>query len=95
MRVDGSAYSKQIYGPVNYPLFGGTIGGERASEGTGEGASLSEALESLVDRLDTTGPVEVRGLRSVSEGVLHAIQDDLANTIGEHWRAELRVLVGD
>lgn len=50
----------------------------------GKGTSLGEALESLVHGLDATGPVEMRGLRSVGDGVLHTVQDDPTNAVGEH-----------
>lgn len=52
--------------------------------GMGKGTSLGEALESLVHGLDATGPVEMRGLRSVGDGVLHTVQDDPTNAVGEH-----------
>ena len=29
----------------------------------------------------------------MSEGVLHTIQDDSTNTIGEHWRDKVRIYV--
>jgi hypothetical protein len=82
--MNGRVYREQALSPLNDARSCGSIGGERASVGTGKGASLSETLESLVDGLDTMAPVEVRGLRSMSDGVLHTIQDDPANTVGEH-----------
>ena len=52
--------------------------------GASEGASLSETLVGLVDGLDTVAPVEIRRLVGMSDGILYTIQDDPANTIGEH-----------
>ena len=77
-------YCEQVLGPLYDARSRGSIGGERASVGTGKGAPLSEALEGLIDGLNTMAPVEVRGLRSVSKGVFYTIQDDPANTVGEH-----------
>lgn len=59
----------------------------------GKGTPLGEALESLVHGFDTSGPVKVRGLTGVSEGVLHTIQDDFTNTAGEHWGDKVRIWV--
>ena len=82
--MSGCAYREQVYGPVDYALSCGSIGSERASVGTGEGASLSEPPEGLVDGLDTMAPGEVRRLGSVGYGVLHTVQDDPSNAVGEH-----------
>jgi len=82
--VNGDAYPEQVLGPVDDTLPGGSIGGERTSVGSGEGAPLSETLEGLVDGLNTMAPVEVGRLISVSDRILHTVQDDPANTIGEH-----------
>jgi len=82
--ANGRAYREQVLGPLDNAWPCGRIGGERASIRTGQGASLSKALESLIDRLKKTGPVEVGGFGSVSEGVLHTIQEDPADTVGEH-----------
>lgn len=84
--MSGCAYSEEVYGPLENAWSCGGSGGERTSFGTGEGTSLSKALVSLVDRLDTMGPVEMGGQRSVSDGILYAVQDDPADTIREHWK---------
>ena len=78
------AYREQVLGPLDDAWHCGCICGERASIRTGQGASLSKTLESLIGRLNATGPIKVGGFGSVSEGVLHTIQDDLADTVGEH-----------
>jgi len=82
--INGWAYREQVLGPLNNAWPCGCIGGERASIGTGEGASLSKALESFVDRLNKMGPGEVGRFGGMSEGVHHTVQDDPANTVGEH-----------
>jgi len=71
--MNGRAYREQALGPLDDAWPCGSIGGDRTSVGTGECASLGEALESLVDGLDTTGPIEVGGLGSMSEGILHTV----------------------
>lgn len=45
---------------------------------------MSETLESLVDGFNTMAPVEVRGHGSVCDGICHPVQEDLADTVGEH-----------
>ena len=82
--IDGSAYSEQALGPFDDAHTCRSVGGERASIGPKERPSPSETLEGLIDRLDTTGPIEVRGFGGVSKGVLHAVEDDPANTVGVH-----------
>jgi hypothetical protein len=89
------AYAKQLLGPVDETRPCGSIGDKRASVGTGEGASLCKALESLVDGLNPMGPGEVRGYRSMRDGILHAVQYDPANTGGEHWGDRVRIWVGN
>lgn len=78
------AYPEQVSGPVGNTLPCGSIGRERASAGTREGASLSKTLESLIDGLDTMTPVEVGRLIGMGDGVLNTIQDDPAHTSREH-----------
>ena len=78
------AYSEQVTGPLNDTMSRRSTSSERASGGTGNGASLCESLESFIDGFDTMGPVEVGGPGSVSERILHAIQDDPADTVWEH-----------
>lgn len=82
--MGGLTYAEQLLGPVDETRPCGSIGDKRASVRTGEGTSLSEALESLVNGLHTMGPGEVRGHRSVRDGILHAVQYDPANAGGEH-----------
>ena len=82
--INGHVYREQTLSPFDDSRSCGSIGGKGASVGTGKGTSLSEALEGLVDGLDTTGPVKMRGLVSVSEGIFYTIQDDPANAVGEH-----------
>ena len=79
-----SPYLDQGLGPVNDSGPCGSVGSERAPIGAGHGASLSKTLESLVDGLNTMAPVEVGRLIGVSDRILYTVQDDPANTIGEH-----------
>lgn len=80
------AYREQIDGEVENFFGCGSIGGDTTSIGTGEGASLSKTLVSLVDGLDTMAPVEVGRFVGVGDGILYTVQNDPANTIGEHWK---------
>ena len=53
------AYTEQVLGPLDDAWSRGSVAGDRASVGTGEGAPLSEALVRLIHGLDPVSPVKV------------------------------------
>ena len=77
-------YLDQVLGPLNDARSCRSVGSERASLGTGEGASLGKALVSLVDGFKTMGPVKMGGLVGVGDGILHTVQNDPSNSIWKH-----------